>query len=87
MKKAGFILYIFLFFFNHSTSQVTFNKNKKKVSNHFRLINDVIILKVKVNGQKCNFILDTGVNTAILFDKTIKLLDSTSIRTIKLRGL
>lgn len=54
----------------------------------FRLINNIIVIPIEVNGKELSFILDTGVNKTIIFrlsDKdSIGLLNTSNIQ---LRGL
>ena len=62
------------------------SKIKQRVS--FRLINNLIVIPVEINGQELSFILDTGVNKTIIFN----LSESDSIglqnpKKITLRGL
>ncbi|MCM5664379.1 PDZ domain-containing protein [Galbibacter mesophilus] len=54
----------------------------------FDFVNNLIVLPVEVNGAKLSFILDTGVNTPILFNITES--DSVNVhntREIYIRGL
>ena len=44
-----------------------FEKEIKKVSVPFKLINNLIFVPIKVNGVELNFLLDTGVSETILF--------------------
>ena len=65
-----------------------FKTSKHPVKLPFKLINNLIILPVKVNGIELNFLVDTGVEETILFSlddkKEIKLHD---VEKIKLKGL
>ncbi len=64
------------------------NGNSKSYSMPFKLINDLIVVPVKVNGSELNFLLDTGVNNTIMFNLSIE--DSTRLkntRVIRIRGL
>ena len=45
-----------------------FSGNKKKQKVGFELINNLIVLPVEVNGQKLRFLLDSGVNTTLIFN-------------------
>ena len=54
----------------------------------FKLINNLIIIPVEVNGSELNFLLDTGVNNTIMFNLSVS--DSLKLRNIeqiRLRGL
>ena len=42
--------------------------NRKGHSLSFKLINNLIVLPVTLNGEELTFLLDTGVNTTLLFD-------------------
>jgi hypothetical protein len=63
--------------------------NKKKITIPFRLIRNLMVIKLSINGKgPYNFILDTGVGLMIITDP--KLVDSISIpskRTLKIPGL
>jgi hypothetical protein len=64
-------------------------KNRKHVTIPFRMVRNMIIIKLKINDQgPFNFILDTGVGLMIITEPN--LVDSihlTSKRTIKIPGL
>ncbi len=45
-----------------------FLENKKRQRVDFELINNLIVLPVEVNGQKLYFLLDSGVNTTLIFN-------------------
>jgi hypothetical protein len=63
-------------------------KKKQRVS--FRLINNLIVIPVDINGQTLSFILDTGVNKTIIFspskNDSIGLLDPIKISLTGLGG-
>tara|TARA_R110001583_G_scaffold58714_5_gene174833 strand:+ start:92 stop:1396 length:1305 start_codon:yes stop_codon:yes gene_type:complete len=65
-----------------------FNKNIKKQFVPFKLLSNLIVFPIDVNGKKLNFILDSGVGNTILFNlsahDSIRL---KNIEKIKLRGL
>ena len=90
MKKE--ILYIIAFLTCLSVySQKKFkfygeNKEKQEVS--FKLINNLIVIPLEINGHKLSFIMDTGVNKTILFNLTEN--DSIGLNNVKkvfIRGL
>ena len=70
-------------------AQSTFNLNKNKSSKiKFKLINNLIILPVEINGIQLSFVLDTGVNKPILFNLTnVDSLEIKNSKKIYLRGL
>ena len=85
------VIIIYLLFFNSSVfsqSEFQINNLKNKVVIPFKLINNLIFIPVKVNGEELTFLLDTGVEQTILFsldDKNeIKLFE---VEKLKLRGL
>lgn len=63
--------------------------NKKRVTIPFRIIRDMIVIRLDINGKgPFNFILDTGVGLMLITDP--KLVDSINVankRTIKIAGL
>ncbi len=82
---------VVLFFCISSFSQKNFqffgsNKEKQEIS--FKLINNLIVIPLEINGHKLSFILDTGVNKTILFNLTKN--DSIGLNNVKkvfIRGL
>ena len=58
-----------------------FGKNTEKQELSFRLINNLIIVPLEINGKELSFILDTGVNKTILFNLTQN--DSLGLNEIK----
>ena len=91
MKIRFLFFLVFLFFTLKSTAQLGFhfqgtNTDRQQVS--FKLINNLIVMPLEINGKKLSFILDTGVNKTILFNlsetDSISLLNTTKVA---LRGL
>lgn len=64
------------------------NKNLKKVRVDFKLINNLIVIPLKINGKELSFILDTGSNKTIVFNisenDTIGL---KNVEKVELQGL
>ena len=91
MKKLLFILFICFCFFKNLNAQEGFkflNPNLKKQKVSFKLINNIIIIPLEINGKKLSFILDTGVNKTILFNLSKE--DSLGLKNVKkvqLQGL
>jgi hypothetical protein len=92
LKKTLLLVVILLFSFSQTTdAQGGFrflkeNQNRQRIS--FKLINNLIVIPLEVNGKKLSFILDTGVNKTILFN--ISQNDSIGLRNVKkvaLQGL
>ena len=60
----------------------------KKHRIKFELVNNLVILPVELNGTKLSFLLDTGVNTSLLFSLTGNdSLELNSAVPTKIRGL
>nr|WP_294775391.1 PDZ domain-containing protein [uncultured Flavobacterium sp.] len=53
--------------FSFSQTGFHFKKDKSKVSIPFQLINNLIFIPIKVNGEELTFLLDTGVEETVLF--------------------
>lgn len=66
----------------------SFDSSSKKVKIPFQLINNLVIIPVKINGVPMNFLLDTGVEETVLFsiDKEVEN-KFKKIEKIKLKGL
>ncbi len=88
--KIIFIVYFVCCCFSISAQKgFRFNDvNKKDQQISFKLINNLIVIPIEINGKKLSFILDTGVNKTILFNLSKN--DSIGLNnavSIKLRGL
>ncbi|QNM86598.1 aspartyl protease family protein [Polaribacter pectinis] len=90
MKKT-ILFFILLFFIQIANAQSEFkifgsDSNHEQIS--FKLINNLIVIPIEINGDKLSFILDTGVNKTILFNLTkndsVGLLNT---KKVSLRGL
>lgn len=71
-----------------SQESTQFLTSKSSVKLPFKLVNNLIILPIKVNGIALNFLVDTGVEETILFsldhDKAVSLFN---VEKIMLKGL
>jgi len=60
----------------------------KRTKIKFELVNNLVVLPVKVNGTPLNFILDSGVNATILFAfKEVDSVEIKNVKPVKLKGL
>ncbi|GGG41673.1 hypothetical protein GCM10010976_11600 [Bizionia arctica] len=81
-----------MFFFNNlgfSQSKFVIQNKKETVKIPFKLINNIIIIPVEINGIELSFLVDTGVNKSIIFN-FLNISDSLQIKnteTFFLRGL
>ena len=81
-----------LFFTSNFTAQADFHISKnasKSQKINFKLVNNLIIIPVEINGVELSFLLDTGVSKPIIFyfegiDEVLKLNHS---KRIYIRGL
>lgn len=78
--------FVFLFSVNAQES-LHFNSNKGRIKLPFKLVNNLIILPIEVNGVSLNFLVDTGIKETILFSldekKEIQLFD---VEKVKIKG-
>ena len=58
---------LFFVFSIHGQDGFMFKNNHKKVGVDCKLVNNLIIIPLKINGLEMNFLLDTGVEETILF--------------------
>lgn len=88
-KKLLFSLLCLILLKGFSQTKFQFygeNNIRQKVN--FKLINNLIVMPVAINGKELNFILDSGVNKTILFDLSEKdSLGLNNITPIELKGL
>ena len=89
MQKPWFFLLLVCFCASISAQQGFFLQNNKKKSRiPFKLVNNLPIIEVEINGTSLSFILDTGVKSTILF--SLEAADSIQLRNtspVQLQGL
>ncbi len=87
MKRWLLVALLFVSLVPRAQDAFSFLGNRKSVSIPFRLINNLIIVPVMVNGTQLDFLLDTGVEENILFSLEEKELPLFNVEKIELRGL
>ncbi|MBC9796090.1 retropepsin-like aspartic protease [Sinomicrobium weinanense] len=83
-------VFLTLFFCGSSCAQSYFNLTSTRdyYSIRFKLVSNLIVIPVEINGVELSFILDTGVNKPILFDLTsADSLELKNTEAIYIRGL
>ena len=90
MKIRFLHIVLLLFIYVNSNAQDKFNilSNKDSYAVSFKMINNLIVIPIEVNGVELNFLLDTGVDNSLLIN--LKLEDSLNLKNveeIKLTGL
>ncbi len=84
-----FILLFFITFTSFSQGKFVLQDNKESDKIRFKLINNLIIIPVEINGAELTFLLDSGVRKPIIFN-FLNSTDSLAINDpeiIYLRGL
>ncbi len=83
------VLIVFLFSFNIVQGQeFRMLGGKDYYTTNFKLINNLIILPLEVNGSELTFILDSGVKNPVIFNLTAAdSLQVNNVKTITIRGL
>ena len=78
-----------LFYFIGQSQSHFYIKNKaNKYAMSFKIVNNLMIIPVYVNGNKLNFLLDTGVANTVILNVNIKdSLKLKNVEKIKIQGL
>ncbi len=89
MSYPIYIFLVLLCFFNISKAQGVFkiDEEKDKFDLSFQSVNDLVVIPIEINGVELTFLLDTGVESSIIFSLEEK--DSLDVRNatdILLRG-
>ena len=91
LKSIGSLVVLFsaFFIFNVGSAQHFHISTKKKFEKvRFELVNNLMVVPVELNGTKLKFILDSGVNSPILFNLTQEdSIQINKVSQISLRGL
>ncbi|WP_440881099.1 aspartyl protease family protein [Tenacibaculum sp. C7A-26P2] len=88
MNKKIILLILILATVSNASSQFNFINNSEKEVIEFRLINNLIVFPLQVNGKNLSFILDTGVRKTILFNLNQRdSLELKNTQKILIRGL
>lgn len=82
-----FLMCLFLGVATFAQKGFQFENDKRKVEIPFQLINNLIFIPIQVNGVELTFLLDTGVQTTIIFSLEDKDVNINNIEKIKLSGL
>lgn len=90
MPRSGIVTILLVFLWNINYSQENFvlpsGVEKDRIS--FELVNNLIIIPVELNGLHLSFLLDTGVDTTVLFGiNENDTLDISDAEKIRLRGI
>ena len=73
--------------FAYGQSRFNFSDGFHKRTFSFEVINNLIVVPIKINGTEFNFILDSGVNNTILFNSDlISNFDFKNKKSINLKG-
>ncbi len=90
MKKLFQLIFLLLVTYSSfSQGKFELQDNKESDKIRFKLINNLIIIPVEINGVELSFLLDTGVRKPIIFN-FLNSTDSLAINkpeNIYLRGL
>ncbi len=90
MFRRFIFWFFYLLFVLNLQAQDSFllTDGKEKQSLTFKLINNIVVIPLEINGKELSFILDTGIDKTILFN--LQMNDSIELRDIeriKLYGL
>ena len=82
------ILFLFSAIDGFAQSNFEFINKSKKHTVSFKLLSNLIVFPIEVNGKKLNFILDSGVGVTLLFNLNVHdSIQLNNVEKIKLQGL
>lgn len=89
MKQKYLILFLILIsFLSFSQDGFQMNFDKKQLKIPFKLVNNLIIVPIEINGVTLEFLLDTGVEQTILFSlENETSIEFKDVEKIKIKGL
>ncbi len=87
LSKYMFVLLLLVAFNGRSQSGFSLPDDQKSERMNFKFINNLIVIPVEINGVELSFLLDSGVNTPILFNLSENdSVDLRNVQDIYLRG-
>ena len=89
MKQKYLMSFLILIsFLSFSQEGFQMGLDKKKLKIPFKLVNNLIIVPVEINGVSLDFLLDTGVEQTILFSlENETSIEFNDVQKIKIKGL
>lgn len=89
MKRSVFVILICLFQFYCGTAQERFKLNNGNNSQiDFKLINNLMVIPVQVNGVNMSFLLDTGASRTVVFNmRETNIFKNRSSEEVQLKGI
>lgn len=88
MRRFYFLAFFTLSSFLYSQNGFYLNTKEKKITIPFKLINNLVVIPINLNGVDLNFLLDTGVEKTILFSLDEgESLEFKNVKKIKVKGL
>lgn len=88
-RSVSILCFFLIGLFGFSQSRFVIENKQRSSSIRFKLINNLVVIPVEVNGVELSFLLDTGVSKPIIFN-FLNVSDTLNIKeteTIFLRGL
>ena len=88
--RFWFLVCVVFCFCKQGFSQEGFSlpDHKKRDAISFKIVNNLVVIPVEVNGTRLSFLLDTGVDNTIIFSLTRNdSIELNNTRSVKLRGL
>lgn len=79
------LFYLFALNFSQAQSEFSFVNGAQKYTTSFKMVNNLIVFPIEVNGKELNFILDSGVGATLLFN--IKESDSVKLKNLERRNI
>ncbi len=87
----GWVLWAFFFLFlinGYAQQGFSLPNGIEKDKLSFRLINNLVVIPVEINGTELTFLLDTGVSSTIMFSMSeVDSLQLNNTESVRLRGL
>ncbi len=86
--KYFFLIWLLSFFQTYAQNNFSIINKQEKEKISFKLVNNLVLLPVVLNGEEFTFLLDTGVKQSLLFNvSTIDKINLNQVKKIKVKGL
>src|SRR5699024_12273700 len=86
MMRYFTFIFILIFHWSSNGQSEGFQLKKDQVRIPFKLVHNLILIPVQVNGEHLTFLLDTGASATVLYSQTRENQDFSQVKKVQFSG-